>query len=202
MRTIRRAIGLLIALVSCLVILFAAVGLLRPTWLQEIYTSVLPYYEVSLPAVDPAGRAGTDRAASRAAVRVTPGTPIGTLEIPRLGLSSVVLEGDEEAALVFGVGHLSDTPLPWHNGNSVLAAHRDTFFKPLEHIKPNDVIRLSTDQGEFEYVVQGARIVEPTAVEVLAPTTTSRLTLITCYPFNYVGPAPKRFVVQAERVES
>jgi sortase A len=202
MRAIRRTIGFLIALASCLVVVFAAVALLRPMWLQQMYTTALPYYEVSLPAVHPAGDAGVDRVDPRAAVRVTPGRPIGTIEIPRLGLSSVVLEGDEEAALVLGVGHLSDTPLPWHGGNSVLAAHRDTFFRPLEHIKPNDVIRFSTDEGDFEYVVQGTRIVEPTAVEVLAPTTTSRLTLITCYPFNYVGSAPKRFVVQAERVES
>ena len=73
-----------------------------------------------------------------------PGRPIGVLEIPRLGLSSVVIEGDEAAALLLGVGHLSDTPLPWTNGNSVFAAHRDTFFRPLEHIRRNDIIRFAS----------------------------------------------------------
>jgi sortase A len=122
------------------------------------------------------------------------------LEIPRLGLSSVVLEGDDRAELILGVGHLSDTPMPWHGGNSVLAAHRDTFFRPLARIRPNDVIRFTSSDARLEYVVLETKIVEPTAVEVLAPTPSATLTLITCYPFHYVGPAPRRFVVRAERV--
>jgi sortase A len=121
------------------------------------------------------------------------------IEVPRLGLSSVVLEGDDAAALLLGVGHLSDTPLPWHGGNTVFAAHRDTFFKPLAHIRRNDVIRFSTADAEFEYVVKELKVVEPTAVEVLEPTSAATLTLITCFPFDYIGPAPQRFIVKAER---
>jgi sortase A len=121
------------------------------------------------------------------------------LEIPRLGLSSIVVEGDDATALLVGVGHLADTPLPWHDGNSVLAAHRDTFFRPLAGIRRNDVIRFSTADAEFEYVVTETMIVESTAVEVLDPTETAMLTLITCYPFDYIGPAPNRFIVRAER---
>ena len=83
--------------------------------------------------------------------------------------------------------------------NSVLAAHRDTFFRPLAGIRRNDVIRFSTADAEFEYVVKETMIVEPTDVEVLDPTDTATLTLITCYPFDYVGPAPNRFIVKAER---
>ncbi len=116
------------------------------------------------------------------------GDPIGVLEIPRLGLSSVVLEGDDVAALLFGVGHLSDTPLPWHGGNSVFAAHRDTFFRPLAHIRRNDVIRFSTADAEFEYVVKELKIVEPTDLEVLDPTSSATLTLITCYPVRLHRP--------------
>jgi sortase A len=112
----------------------------------------------------------------------------------------VVLEGDDRAELILGVGHLSDTPMPWHGGNSVLAAHRDTFFRPLARIRPNDVIRFTSSDARLEYVVLETKIVEPTAVEVLAPTPSATLTLITCYPFHYVGPAPRRFVVRAERV--
>jgi sortase A len=110
-----------------------------------------------------------------------------------------VLEGDDTAALLLGVGHLSDTPLPWHGGNTVLAAHRDTFFRPLAHIRKNDVIKFSTADAEFEYVVKELKVVEPTAVEVLEPTTAATLTLITCFPFDYIGAAPQRFIVRAER---
>jgi sortase A len=110
-----------------------------------------------------------------------------------------VIESDEAAALLLGVGHLSDTPMPWSGGNSVLAAHRDTFFRPLAGIRRNDVIRFTTKDAEFEYIVRDTSIVDPTDVDVLAPTAVSTLTLITCYPFNYIGPAPQRFVVRAER---
>jgi sortase A len=127
------------------------------------------------------------------------GNPIGVIEIPRLGLSSVVLEGDETAALMLGVGHLSDTPLPWRGGNSVFAAHRDTFFRGLGGIRKNDVIRFKTADSVFDYHVRDTKIVNPTDVQVLAPTKASTLTLITCYPFTYIGPAPKRFIVRAER---
>jgi sortase A len=121
------------------------------------------------------------------------------LEIPRLGLSSIVLEGDEDVALLLGVGHLPDTPLPWRDGNSVLAAHRDTFFRPLEGIRRNDVITFTTAGARLEYVVKDTKIVEPTDLEVLAPASSATLTLITCFPFDYIGPAPRRFVVTAER---
>jgi len=130
------------------------------------------------------------------------GQPIGLIEIPRLGLSSVVLEGDDTAALLLGVGHLSDTPLPWHGGNTVFAAHRDTFFRPLAHIRKNDVIRFSTADASFDYVVTELKVVEPTAVEVLEPTSAATLTLITCFPFDFIGLAPQRFIVKAARRSS
>lgn len=187
--TARRSLGLLVTLLGCLLACCAAVMLLRPAWLQSAYTTMLP-------AVTPVGRVETPPRTREVAA----GQPIGVLEIPRLGLSSVVIEGDEAAALLLGVGHLSDTPMPWHGGNSVFAAHRDTFFRPLERIRRKDVIRFSTGDAELEYVVEDTRIVAPTDVQVLAPTSSSRLTLITCYPFNYIGPAPKRFVVTATRV--
>ena len=90
--------------------------------------------------------------------------------------------------------------MPWTNGNSVFAAHRDTFFRPLEHIRRDDVIRFSTADAEIEFLVRSTKIVAPTDVDVMAPTSSSTLTLITCYPFTYIGPAPKRFIVTAERV--
>jgi sortase A len=164
--------------------LLAGTALVMPESLQPDYRDALPYTS----------------AATQPTASPEEGTPIGTIDIPRLGLASLVLEGDGAGTLFFGVGHLPDTPLPWHGGNSVLAAHRDTFFRPLARIRPNDVIRFTSSDARLEYVVLETKIVEPTAVEVLAPTPSATLTLITCYPFHYVGPAPRRFVVRAERV--
>lgn len=179
-------------------VVFAAIALLRPVWLQEIYTHAQDVFaEGSLPLIADAPSLDGN---THARTAPEPGRPIGVIEIPRLGVSSVVIEGDEAAALILGVGHLSDTPLPWASGNSVFAAHRDTFFRPLEYIRPNDIIRFTTRDAELEYAVQATKIVEATDVEVLSPTSTSVLTLITCYPFTYIGPAPKRFIVRAERI--
>ena len=128
------------------------------------------------------------------------GAPLGMLEIPRLGLSSIVTEGDDEAGLLVAAGHLPDTPLPWKPGNSAIAAHRDTDFRPLTDIQTRDVIRFHTADSVLEYVVRETRIVEPTEVSVLNPTEHPTLTLITCYPFTFIGAAPQRFIVRAERV--
>jgi sortase A len=159
-------------------------------WTEELQR----FYWSDVPALEHADVL----AAGESGPQIEKGKPIGLLEIPRLGLSSVVLEGDDVAELLFGVGHLSDTPLPWQGGNSVFAAHRDTFFRPLAGIRRDDVVKFSTAQAEFEYIVKETSIVEPDAVEVLAPTPSATLTLITCYPFDYIGPAPHRFIVKAE----
>lgn len=129
-----------------------------------------------------------------------PARLVGRLAIPRVELSAVVVTGDDRATLRVAVGHLPDTPLPWDGGNTALAAHRDTFFRPLERVQPGDDIFLETIRGRFHYRVTRRLVVDPEDVQVLNPSTQPMLTLITCYPFRYVGPAPRRFVVQAERV--
>jgi sortase A len=128
------------------------------------------------------------------------GEAIGTLEIARLGLSGVVVEGDDDAVLDRAIGHLPDTPLPWHEGNSALAAHRDAIFRPLKGVRLGDVLRLETPHGDFDYRVRDTLIVKPDEVWVLDPTETTTLTLISCWPFNYIGHAPERFIVRAERI--
>jgi LPXTG-site transpeptidase (sortase) family protein len=125
---------------------------------------------------------------------------VGLLEIPRLGMSAPVVEGDDSNALRAAAGHLPDTPRPWEAGNSAIAAHRDGIFRPLRDIRAGDELRVRTPHGDFRYQVTSTRIVEPTDLSVLEPTDTHTLTLITCYPFNYVGSAPKRFIVRAERI--
>ena len=124
---------------------------------------------------------------------------IGWLEVPRLHISTAVVEGDDDLALQLGAGHIPGTALPGVLGNTGIAAHRDSFFRKLGGIHLRDQIRLRTAKGEFEYTVESTRIVPPSDVAVLADSRTSELTLVTCYPFRYIGPAPLRFIVHADR---
>jgi sortase A len=125
---------------------------------------------------------------------------IGRMEIPRLGLSVIVMEGTSTTTLRRSLGHISGTPLPGEPGNVGISGHRDTFFRPLRYIEPNDVITLTTVGGEYRYRVVSTKIVEQSDVAVLDPSEHEILTLVTCYPFYFVGPAPNRFIVRAERI--
>jgi sortase A len=134
-----------------------------------------------------------------APVHVRAGGLVGMLDVPRLRLTTPVVEGDDERTLQRAVGHLPDTPLPWEHGNSAMAAHRDGLFRPLKDVRIGDEIHFRTTRDEFRYRVTRTSIVSPDDVSVLASRSDTSLTLITCYPFYYVGSAPKRFIVQAER---
>ena len=125
------------------------------------------------------------------------GNVIGRMDVPRIGLSVMIAEGDSNAVLRHAVGHLSSTPLPGDAGNVVLAGHRDTFFRPLRNIRSADLITIDTLDGLYQYRVEWIRVMPPDNVSVLAPSQSSEITLITCFPFNYIGPAPDRFVVRA-----
>jgi len=125
------------------------------------------------------------------------GSVIGELEIPRLQVKDVFIEGVTAGDLRKAVGHIPGTAFPWQNGNVVLSGHRDTFFRPLRNIRAGDLIVLHTMYGSYRYRVLFTQIVKPTDVQVLAPHTYRGLTLTTCYPFYYVGPAPDRFIVVA-----
>jgi sortase A len=122
---------------------------------------------------------------------------VGRLEIPRLRVSVMVMQGDDAATLARAVGHLRDTALPWEVGNTVMAGHRDTFLRPLRNIREGDAIRMTTARGTFDYRVTSTKVVAPDDLSVLAPTATPSLTLVTCYPFAHIGPAPQRFIVHA-----
>ena len=122
---------------------------------------------------------------------------IGRLEIPRLNLAVMVREGADERTLSRAVGHIPGTALPGNVGNVGLAGHRDTFFRSLRNIRADDTIELETTAGTYRYVVKSTRIVTPRDVSVLEASGGETLTLVTCYPFYYVGSAPKRFIVHA-----
>ena len=130
---------------------------------------------------------------------VTEGGVIGEIEVPRLGLKAIVVQGDSEKLLRRAVGHLPETALPGETGNVALAAHRDGLFRPLRNILPGDTITLKTPDREFQYQVEWTAVVPPTAVRVLQPTLEPMLTLVTCFPFYYVGAAPERFIVRARK---
>ena len=152
-------------------------------------------------------RQTTSGARNRRAPRSSPGVLpiagkeglIGRIEIPRLGLSAFVIEGTSATTLRRAVGHIPGTALPGQPGNVGISGHRDTFFRPLRNIQRNDVITLTTLLGEYSYRVVSTKVVSPYDVTVLDPSGNENLTLVTCYPFYFVGPAPKRFIVRAIR---
>jgi len=131
-----------------------------------------------------------------------PGALVGRLDIPRLHLSAIVLEGDDDRTLRLGVGHVPGTALPGRSGNVALAAHRDSYFRPLRGIRAADEIEMTTPRRSYRYRVDSVRIVDPADVEVLRDSSAPSLTLVTCYPFAWVGNAPKRFIVRASRVDT
>ena len=144
---------------------------------------------------------------SEAEVRVEGGesagtsrTSLGRIEIPTIGLAAMILEGTDARTLRRAVGHIPGTPLPGQQGNVAITGHRDTFFRPLRNILKNDEIRLTTLSGSYRYRVDSIKVVEPEDTEVLDNSDDEILTLVTCYTFYFVGPAPKRFIVRAHRV--
>ena len=125
---------------------------------------------------------------------------IGRIEIGRLGISAIVVQGDSSSQLRRAVGHVPETAMPGEQGNMALTGHRDTFFRPLRNIREGDVITLETEGGQYQYAVESIAIISPAAIEVLQSSGNQELTLITCYPFYFVGPAPKRFVVRTRKI--
>ena len=142
------------------------------------------------------------RVGSQGARAVSMDGLIGRMVIPSLGFSAVVIEGVGRTALRRGVGHIPGTALPGDAGNVGLSGHRDTFFRPLKDLKIKDEIQFSTINGDFTYQVESLKVVAPGDVGVLAPSHENVLTLVTCYPFFYIGSAPKRFVVRARQMSA
>jgi sortase A len=128
------------------------------------------------------------------------GSPLGRIEISSIGLAAMIMEGIDGRTLRHAVGHIPGTPLPGQQGNVAIAGHRDTFFRGLRNIRKDDEITLTTLNGTYRYRVDSTRVVAPEHTEVLDDSGEAILTLVTCYPFYFVGSAPKRFIVHAHRV--
>jgi LPXTG-site transpeptidase (sortase) family protein len=140
---------------------------------------------------DSTSRAGVPQPALAA------GTLLGRLTAPSVHMAANILEGSDDGTLSRGAGHIEDTPLPGQPGNIGIAGHRDTVFRPLRNIKVGDPLELTTPERVYRYRISKTSIVGPDDVYVLDATNQPTLTLVTCYPFEFVGHAPRRFIVQA-----
>jgi len=130
-------------------------------------------------------------------ISIHPSAPIGVLEIPRVGLEVPVFNGTDAATLNRGVGRIAGTAWLGESGNIGIAGHRDTFFRGLKDVRKGDAIELKTREGTRRYVVDEVQIVTPENVGVLQRRPAPSVTLVTCYPFYFVGDAPKRYIVMA-----
>jgi sortase A len=172
-----------------------ASGQIYAAWEQAALSRELETARQAAEAADTAAPE-TQRAASPAPLAAR--ALVGRIEVPRLRLSALAREGVDVRTLRGSVGHVPGTALPGEPGNAAFAAHRDTFFRPLSGIRKGDTVLVTTPDGVHSYRVFGTRVVAPSEVSVLRSGQRSQLTLVTCYPFDYVGSAPQRFIVQAE----
>jgi sortase A len=190
-----KTISNLLAAAGLLALVFVAIALISARRYQTDATRRF--------AGEPQAAAGPANSASQPTTTPLPparGAAIAILSIPRLDLSTLVIEGTEEQELKVAPGHIPGTSLPGNGGNMAVAGHRDTFFRPLRLIRLNDTITVRTHQREFQYRVVSTEIVSPQDVRVLNPVGHETLTLVTCYPFYFVGSAPSRFIVHADCV--
>jgi sortase A len=129
-----------------------------------------------------------------------PGKPLGEIELTRVGVTAMIFEGTDDRTLQRAVGHIPGTAMPGQSGNVAIAGHRDTFFRALRNVQQGDEINLMTVDGSYRYRVDSISVVAPEHTEVLDNSDGDFLTLVTCYPFYYVGPAPRRFIVRAQKI--
>ena len=187
------AVGVALAAWCAVVLAEAAYTQHRPLTKPLVITQTLPGDE---------SHEGNERSSNAPHARnaPAPGTLLARLDIPAVQISTAVLEGSDDATLGRGAGHIEDTPFPGEPGNIGIAGHRDTVFRAIRRIKGGETIDLTTPDRVFHYKINRTSIVMPDDVYVLDPTPRPTLTLVTCYPFEFIGHAPKRFIVQAELV--
>jgi len=147
-----------------------------------------------------AARNGRETPAENQIAPPAKGAVMGRLSIPRLGVEAMIREGTADRILSVALGHIPGTALPGQSGNVGVAGHRDSLFRGLRNVAKNDDITFETPSVTYTYRVESTRIVTPEHVEVLKPDGKAELTLVTCYPFDYIGAAPERFIVKAELV--
>jgi sortase A len=168
--------------------------------LNGLKPSIVSDERLHISSISPAPAKGSIMRAERIDIAGISRDVLGRIEISAIGLTAMILEGTDARTLRRAVGHIPGTPLPGQRGNVAITGHRDTFFRPLRNIRKDDEIRLTTLSGSYRYWVDSIKVVEPEDTKVLNSSDDAILTLVTCYPFYFVGPAPKRFIVRAHRI--
>jgi LPXTG-site transpeptidase (sortase) family protein len=185
----------IIAAVACG--LWTLIGAAQTHFYNSLPVPSAPAVVSRLPG-DAGDAAGLASATPTPRQRLRPGEWVAKLEAPAVGLTATVIEGSTDDMLARAAGHIENTPLPDEGGNVGIAGHRDTTFRPVRKLAVGDTITLTTGAGRFNYRIVRTFVVKPDAVSVLDPTPTPTLTLVTCYPFTFIGHAPMRYIVQAE----
>ena len=181
-----------------------AIGAALAVWCAIVIIEAQYYSRLPVPpAKEPAATAtlpGDAPALSRPRPAPAAGTWVARIEAPSVGLSSTVLEGSDDTTLARAAGHIEDTAFPGDSGNIGIAGHRDTIFRPVRNLHVGDPLVLTTSDRVFRYRIARTTIVEPEDVYVLDPSDHPTLTLVTCFPFEFIGHAPRRFIVSADLV--
>ena len=187
-QTVRRHYSLILVLVGVILLVYVGTQYGQMYWAQR-----------DLERRWAAQQAMSNNQPKSAEVKVDDG--LMRLSIPKIDLAAVVVEGTSHRSLLLGPGHIKETPAPGQVGNSVITGHRDTFFRHIYELQKGDEILVQRSGKTFKYEVTSKRIVQPDDVSVLKPSQDSRLTLITCYPTYYIGPAPERLIVTSRLLE-
>ena len=183
------------------------VGVTLAVWCAVVFAEARRTRNIPVPAPStlktlPADPSGPAAATKKDTFRPpAAGAWVARLEAPTIHLAATVLEGTDDGTLARGAGHIEDTPFPGQPGNVGIAGHRDTTFRPVRRIKAGDPLVVTTSDRVYEYRVSKTFIVGPDDVYVLDPADHSTLTLVTCYPFEFIGHAPKRFIVSADLIK-
>ena len=178
---------------------FLAAGALAVYYVALTLLHARLYQEVANNTLEQQMQSPEQHKANPPAAAAKEGDLLGRIEIPRLGMAVAILQGTTSRTLRLGVGHIAGTALPGESGNIGIAGHRDTYFRGLKEIRASDEIQIQTASGLSRYEVDWVKIVAPDDIAVLAPSAGSDLTLVTCYPFYFIGAAPQRFVVHARK---
>jgi sortase A len=181
---------------------FLVVGLVSLGYFAYVVTESYLYQALENRELDAILASGPAPTVHVPGPRPAPGSTIGRIEIPRLGVSAIIRAGSDARTLRLAVGHIPGTAFPGESGNIGLAGHRDTFFRRLRDIRVDDEIRIVTPEETYAFRVERTNVVRPRDTWVLNETPTPALTLVTCYPFTYVGSAPDRFIVRAGQLPS
>jgi sortase A len=177
-----------------------AVGCIAVIYTAFTYLYAQVYQQAAGDALDKQIRINDQFHGSRPRTVAKEGDVLGRIQIPRLGIAVAILEGTTSHTLRLGAGHIEGTPFPGEPGNSGIAGHRDTYFRRLKQIRSGDEIRLQTSDGIIYYQVDWVQIVAPRDTDILSSSVRTEITLVTCYPFHFIGSAPERFAVHAHQM--